>query len=247
MAIWDVLQMTRKAAILARVSTPFLVVEWHSYAPASLRLPERGDLEGGHVSESTTPFRVCSKCKISYPATNEYFGYSKLGKHQTRSRCYSCLRAIAKQRYQDNHEQELERFAAFRAANPEKARAKVKASYYKHQSKRLESRKDYGKRNRAKEAEYSKAYNAKHPFWFKQCTALLRAKKLGVIIEPVNFGQIYKRDRGVCHVCGKKVTKRNLVFDHLTPMSIGGPHSEGNIKVAHYACNRDRKDDRPNR
>lgn len=155
-------------------------------------------------------------------------------------------RAYRRSWQEKNREAENERHRIWRANNPSKARANVKKSYYKHQPKRLAARREYGKRNRDQEGEYSKEWALKHPLRIKERSAVLRGKALGVVVdEAVSYGRIYKRDRGICHVCNEKVSKDVLVFDHITPMSLGGPHLESNIKVAHYACNRDRKDGRP--
>lgn len=52
---------------------------------------------------------------------------------------------------------------------------------------------------------------------------------------PLAF--IYKRDKGICHLCRRKVKREDASRDHLRPRSIGGPTNPKNIKLAHRNCN----------
>lgn len=64
-----------------------------------------------------------------------------------------------------------------------------------------------------------------------------RASKRTTRVERINFDQICKRDRMICHLCKKPVTRKQLHFDHVIPLAVGGPHIESNIAVAHAFCN----------
>jgi excisionase family DNA binding protein len=64
-----------------------------------------------------------------------------------------------------------------------------------------------------------------------------RARLSGVTVGPVNFNRIRKRDRMVCHICRRKVSERNLHFDHVIPLAAGGAHIESNLAVSHAKCN----------
>ncbi len=66
------------------------------------------------------------------------------------------------------------------------------------------------------------------------------AKKLGNGIFLVSYEAIKERDKMICHICGRRVTQETLSFDHLIPISQGGPHAEWNIAVAHRRCNNSR-------
>lgn len=67
-----------------------------------------------------------------------------------------------------------------------------------------------------------------------------RARKLAAFIEPVSRLQVYARDGGRCHVCGKKVDPKHWQIDHLVPLSLGGEHSYRNVAVACPKCNQRR-------
>lgn len=68
----------------------------------------------------------------------------------------------------------------------------------------------------------------------------------------IDLGILYRRDGGICHICGKlcdwndftimedgslKVGANYPTRDHLIPKSKGGEHSYENIKLAHHRCN----------
>ena len=55
----------------------------------------------------------------------------------------------------------------------------------------------------------------------------------------VDYAKILERDGMVCHLCGGKIrNRRDLDFDHVVPLSKGGPHSEENVRPSHRRCNR---------
>lgn len=68
-------------------------------------------------------------------------------------------------------------------------------------------------------------------------TAKSRAKAFGVVVEPVDFAIILARDGMICQICRLAVTADTLSFDHIIPLSKGGPHTQSNLQVAHRACN----------
>lgn len=54
-----------------------------------------------------------------------------------------------------------------------------------------------------------------------------------------------KRDKWICHLCGKPVDpkatgKRAPSRDHIVPRSQGGPHKLANLALAHRNCNHKR-------
>lgn len=62
--------------------------------------------------------------------------------------------------------------------------------------------------------------------------------------EPVYFKKIYKRDGGVCQICGLPVPYDkspeklwSATIDHIQPLSLGGAHEPTNCQLAHRLCN----------
>ena len=69
-------------------------------------------------------------------------------------------------------------------------------------------------------------------------------KKRNKFIELVPLPYIIKRDKGICQICGCKVSKEYNQFDmksptrdHIIPVSKGGEHSKRNIQLACLKCN----------
>lgn len=64
-----------------------------------------------------------------------------------------------------------------------------------------------------------------------------RARLKAATVGPVDFDRILARDGLRCHICGGKVAREQVHFDHVIPLSRGGTHEESNIAVAHGRCN----------
>ena len=72
-----------------------------------------------------------------------------------------------------------------------------------------------------------------------------------IIDRDITLRQVYEKDNGVCYLCGKKCDYEdykiiNNAFivgdnypsiDHVIPISKGGEHSWGNVRLAHMSCN----------
>lgn len=70
-----------------------------------------------------------------------------------------------------------------------------------------------------------------------------RARKHGVIIEPVSRKRVYRRDDYKCYMCGVDVVESKIyqpnqaTLDHVIPLSKGGSHIYDNIKTCCHQCN----------
>lgn len=67
----------------------------------------------------------------------------------------------------------------------------------------------------------------------------------------ITLGSLFKRDKGICHICGKPCDYEDYTVDgdvfiagnwypsvdHVIPVSKGGRHSWDNVKLAHRLCN----------
>lgn len=55
--------------------------------------------------------------------------------------------------------------------------------------------------------------------------------------DPVFRRWIYRRDGGLCGVCGQPVVFEQMHLDHVTPRSEGGTDHVSNYRISHGACN----------
>ena len=63
-------------------------------------------------------------------------------------------------------------------------------------------------------------------------------------VEKVSYEEIFRRDSGICRICGLPVLKDKHLdqnwsgsIDHIVPISKGGEHSMSNCQLAHRICN----------
>lgn len=106
--------------------------------------------------------------------------------------------------------------------------------------KRKEQKKyfeDYYIQNKKKMNKYSSEYKKNNPLKNNEYNARRRAKIRRVQVEKVDYKAIIKRDKMICYLCGKEITRSKLSFDHVTPISRGGKHNKSNIKCTHKRCN----------
>lgn len=79
-----------------------------------------------------------------------------------------------------------------------------------------------------------------------------RIPKEQMIDSDITLEALYRRDSGVCYLCGKqcdwddkdgnKVGPSYPSIDHLIPVARGGLHSWSNVRLAHFKCNADKSD-----
>lgn len=60
--------------------------------------------------------------------------------------------------------------------------------------------------------------------------------------HPVIAAEIFARDGGLCHLCGKQLAPDNWELDHVIPLNAGveagGVHAPWNVAVSCMPCNR---------
>lgn len=56
---------------------------------------------------------------------------------------------------------------------------------------------------------------------------------------------IWQRDKGICGICDRPVTRGNMDIDHAIPRSMGGEDRTENLRAAHVTCNRSKKHLKP--
>lgn len=103
----------------------------------------------------------------------------------------------------------------------------------------------YMKRWRAKNLAHARFLNVKWRLENPQKARLLkrntearrRTRLRNNTIELFSYNEILLRDGYKCHICGRRVAKKDVSFDHLIPVSKGGAHRRDNVAIAHLKCN----------
>jgi len=81
-----------------------------------------------------------------------------------------------------------------------------------------------------------------HRARFQSRLRKLRQRGLETVVIPL--GQVYRRDRGRCGLCGTHVNATlkyphpgSATLDHIVPITMGGKHVSENVQLAHARCN----------
>lgn len=84
-----------------------------------------------------------------------------------------------------------------------------------------------------------------------------RINKRNLVDKDISLEKLYKRDKGICYLCGERcdyndkvITKEGYYIvgetypsiDHVKPLSKGGKHSWNNVRLAHHSCNTIKRD-----
>ena len=74
-----------------------------------------------------------------------------------------------------------------------------------------------------------------------------RIPKSQLVDKDITLEALYRRDSGVCYLCGKKCDWNDKTdksvgpaypsIDHMIPIAKGGLHAWTNVKLAHFECN----------
>ena len=95
--------------------------------------------------------------------------------------------------------------------------------------------------NKQKVLALAKAWRQANPAKVREIERRRRARKNGVASErigPEFLGVLIERQGNKCAGCARKFTKTlRPTFDHIVPLSKGGPHAESNLQVMCLSCN----------
>lgn len=128
-----------------------------------------------------------------------------------------------------NRDKIRERLRTFRKENPERVKAYA-AKFAAAHPERVK--------------EIKRASRRRHPEKSRETCRRRAAQKKGATVEKVDLQAILARDGWTCGICGESIDPshkfphlKSLVYDHVIPLSRGGPHSAANLQPAHLQCN----------
>lgn len=185
--------------------------------------------------------RFCDSCRVARDRERQA-AYKERHREKVRAdgREYA-----ARRRATDPDVRERDRLAAAarRRARPEEVAAGHRSYYERHVSELREKRR---KRLLSEEAQerrraYQRAWCERNRDKAREHCARRRAATLGApVVDRIDRDEIYARDKGCCHLCGRKAPRDRWDLDHLIPLSLGGEHTAANVAVSHARCNRSR-------
>lgn len=162
--------------------------------------------------------------------------------------CSAC-RNRARRAHAAEHINELRR--ANYAANPEPRKAatarhrehNLEAVRARERAKSVRQRAEHGAEQRGRVRAANARWKAEHPVeWSLRNREQVRRRKIADA-DPLDYAAVLARDGMTCHLCGGAIASLDeLEFDHVTPTSRGGEHTEDNVRPSHRSCNRRKKD-----
>lgn len=64
-----------------------------------------------------------------------------------------------------------------------------------------------------------------------------RAKARGNLAVRLDLAKVWRRDRGKCYLCDRKLLFWEFTIDHVIPIARGGGHQYSNVKICCLSCN----------
>lgn len=170
----------------------------------------------------------CTRCKQEKPP--DCFNRDRTRGDGLQARCRDCERDWNRAWRLANADQKRATSHAHYEANRDEILERHRRRYAENPEKKLRSNRAWQRANTARVTDGAARYRAR----------LRQAPR----VEKIDREYIYGRDRGICHICRRRVAARGFTLDHLVPLSRGGSHSHDNLAVAHLRCNSRRRDGR---
>lgn len=169
------------------------------------------------VDKSTT--KRCGKCGEYKPLDQFYASKKKCGRG---SRCKICSREFA---------------AAWRAANPEKAKTSIAEYREKNKDKIRAEKIAWAAANRDRMLKLKSAWNKANAEKRRLYEHNRRARQSGEKLSPCLGDKLFKLQRGKC-ACGcKQPLGTDYHLDHIMPLALGGSNTDDNIQLLRATCN----------
>lgn len=189
---------------------------------------------------------VSTYCKLcSREARAEYASNNRLAESRKalRWRLANPERAkeIAKKTRTKHRDKRMAETKEWKASHRERVRVLDSGYRQRNQDKIREAARSAYHANPKIFLDRTRAYNKKYPEKTRlrranNC-AVRRARIAAARVERVSYKTILERDKGICHICGLPIGNEKYNFDHVIPLSKGGPHSTDNIRLSHATCN----------
>lgn len=163
------------------------------------------------------------------------------GRYVSDGKCVACRSESGAPLRIATREQACLRAAAYRAANPEKARAAVAMWTAQNRERKQAVDRAYGNAHSQERCRRASAWMKANPESKRAYAENRRALKLLSIgsYTGADIKEIHRLQRGRCAnpVCRDKVGK-NYHIDHIIPLKLGGSNERRNIQILCPPCNR---------
>ncbi len=184
----------------------------------------------------------CSGCGKIKVANN--FNKRLASKDKLQSKCKLCIRDYYLLNHEKIENKKVEWFrknpeykTEWRNVNKDKI-VKYVAKYRKaNRNKLIRWSLEWRNANKDKARIFGRRWRNANKDKTRDYMSCRQARKRGAFVENVERQVVYKRDKEVCHICGKRVKSKGWHLDHIIPLIKGGEHSYRNVAVSHPQCN----------
>lgn len=182
--------------------------------------------------------KICSTCKMEYPATPEYFFRDSPRADGLKYICKKCSYKIYKDYYNKNQEKYAQLRQEYNTKNRDIINKLAREKYRNNREYNILRSKEYQKRNKEKVKDRQRKYNLRESTkkkWviYSQHRRNLK-KNLRSDLSNSKWVIIQNAFDNKCAYCGKE---EKLTQDHFIPLSKGGEYSHDNIIPACMRCN----------
>lgn len=154
----------------------------------------------------------------------------KLRSDNKSGRCVPCNAKVYREGYKDR-QAELDRQRYLK--NREAEIARTRAWYFANHDQAKEMHRRWRENNPDKTKSTPEQNSA-------QKLARL-AKKRRLFVEAVYRSVVWRRDGGICHLCGRPADLGDWHLDHVISLAEDGPHCYANVAVSHPLCNKQKR------
>lgn len=215
--------------------------------------PERLKIKRPFLDPATgQTMKGCGGCGQTLPVAA--FGRRSTTDDMPRTYCRACLAAEKRGRYaaDPDHARALARADYWR--HLEARKAKNRAWRERNRAHVVSYQRRYNEAHRAAKAAYQRRRRAswspeerreRGRLWRQanreKCAARERRRRERIanapVVEKIDRLRVIRRDGSRCYLCGRLLARHEITLDHVVPLERGGPHTEGNLRVACRSCN----------
>jgi 5-methylcytosine-specific restriction endonuclease McrA len=169
------------------------------------------------------PTKVCTKCRVEYPLTTEYWQKCFTRKGRLKSRCKTCCNASTRQ---------------WKMENPEKVKVNRKRHYQVNQEKAIETSRRWRENNHDRYIEANRRWRQENPEKARAKYKRHNARRKGADGSHTakQTRTLYEQQQGRCFHCGTDIST-GYHEDHWIPLSKGGSNYIENIRLLCPFCN----------
>lgn len=174
--------------------------------------------------------RVCTKCKLTLPATKQYFYASPLGRYGLKAICKKCHNEAARKDAKAAYDRD-----------PTKRLAACRRYREKHLDKARERERERATRSYGSKREYRRAWINQNRDRVRATGAAVYAKRrtletgAGGSYTAQDVQRLLESQGRKCFYCDVELSKWHV--DHFIPIAKGGSSDPSNLRISCAFCN----------